>query len=89
MQYRLHGLEGRHRVPFATSGGIISTTSPENNHEDPTSLDKSSARNPDAGSGDTRETESPDLIYGRHTVITILNSDRQIKYLDSFLVYLT
>ncbi len=33
----------------------------------------------DAGSGDTRETESPDLIYGRHTVLTILNSDRQIN----------
>ncbi len=33
----------------------------------------------DASSRHVLETESPDIIYGRHTVLTILNSDRQIN----------
>ncbi len=30
-------------------------------------------------SSNLQKTESPDLIYGRHTVLTVLNSDRQIN----------
>ena len=32
-----------------------------------------------ASSFDNQETESSDIVYGRHTVLTILNSDRQIN----------
>ena len=33
----------------------------------------------DVSSRNILETESPDILYGRHTVLTILNSDRQIN----------
>ena len=33
----------------------------------------------DGNSSPLSRTESPDLIYGRHTVLTVLNSDRQIN----------
>lgn len=33
----------------------------------------------DGDSGSLGKTESPDLIYGRHTVLTVLTSDRQIN----------
>ncbi len=45
----------------------------------PRSKSRKSKPQINSGSSDTLETESPDIIYGRHTVLTILNSDRQIN----------